>query len=265
MGHLQGKRVLVTGSRRGIGFGVARAFAAEGARVGIHGSRLAADADALCAQLQEAGAAEARFFVADLRDPAAIHAMMDEVEAWGGVDILVNNAGRQFTAPIPEMPDETWADIIAVNLSSAFYTMKRAMPGMEARGYGRVINIASVHGLVASVEKTPYVSAKFGMVGLGKVVALEYAAKGDPAKGGITVNTICPGWVETELIEPQIQARITDGTRESGIRALLAEKQPSGRLSTPEEIGALAVWLSSPVAHNLTGAAIPVDGGWTAQ
>lgn len=265
MGHLAGKTVLVTGSRRGIGFGVALAFAGEGARVGLHGSRIADDADALCDELRAAGAAEATFFAADLRDPGAIHAMMDEVEAWGGADILVNNAGQQFTSPVPDMPDEKWQDIIAINLSSAFYTMKRAMPGMEARGYGRVINIASVHGLVASVEKTPYVSAKFGMVGLGKVVALEYAAKGDPAKGGITVNTICPGWVETELIEPQIQSRITDGTRESGIRGLLGEKQPSGRLSTPAEIGALAVWLSAPVAHNVTGTAIPVDGGWTAQ
>jgi 3-hydroxybutyrate dehydrogenase len=143
--------------------------------------------------------------------------------------------------------------------------MRRALPAMGARGYGRVINVASVHGLVASKEKAPYVASKFGLVGLSKVAALEYAAMGSRETGGVTVNCICPGWVETPLIEPQIQARITDGTRESGIRALVSEKEPSMRMAAPEDMGALAVFLCSKAAHNLTGVAIPVDGGWTAQ
>jgi 3-hydroxybutyrate dehydrogenase len=165
------------------------------------------------------------------------------------------------------MPREKWDAILQINLTAAFLTMKAALPAMAERGYGRVINIASVHGLVASRDKAPYVAAKFGLVGLSRVAALEYAARGDRAKGGVTVNCICPGWTETALIEPQIQARAAahGGDRDAGIAELLAEKQPSRRMSTPAEIGALALWLCSPVAHNLTGAAIPVDGGWTAQ
>lgn len=156
---------------------------------------------------------------------------------------------------------------MAVNLSAAFQTMQAALPGMAERGYGRVINIASVHGLVASKYKAPYVAAKHGLVGLSKVAALEYAAKGDPAKGAVTVNCICPGWTNTAIIEPQIAERAAafDGDREAAIADMLTQKQPSLRGSEPEEIGALALWLCQPLAHNLTGAAIPVDGGWTAQ
>jgi 3-hydroxybutyrate dehydrogenase len=165
------------------------------------------------------------------------------------------------------MPREKWNDIIAINLTSFFDTMRLLLPHMKERGYGRVINTASVHGLVASAAKAPYVSAKHGVIGLTKVAALEYAAVGDGKSGGVTVNAICPGWVETALIEPQIQAKVDlhNGDRAAGIADLLSEKQPSRRMSTPEEIGAIAVFLCSRAAHNITGAAIPVDGGWTAQ
>jgi 3-hydroxybutyrate dehydrogenase len=154
-----------------------------------------------------------------------------------------------------------------VNLSGAFHTMRAAMPRMAERGYGRVINIASVHGLVASRDKAPYVASKFGLVGMSRVAALEYAAAGDREKGGVTVNCICPGWTETAIIEPQIAARADahGGDRAAGIAELLSEKQPSRRMSEPAEIGSLALWLCSPMAHNVTGTAIPIDGGWTAQ
>lgn len=202
-----------------------------------------------------------------MRDPAAIDKMMDEVMAWHDLDILVNNAGIQRTVSFAEATREVWDEILAVNLSGAFHTMRRALPRMGARGYGRVINIASVHGLVASVNKAPYVASKFGLVGISRVAALEYAAVGSRASGGVTVNCVCPGWTETAIIEPQIVARANafGGDREAGIRDLLREKQPSGRTSLPSEIARTVVWLCEPAAHNLTGAAIPIDGGWTAQ
>jgi 3-hydroxybutyrate dehydrogenase len=196
--------------------------------------------------------------------------MMAAIATWSPVDVLVNNAGIQHAVPLAEMPTQKWNDIIAINLSAAFHTMRLAMPGMAERGYGRVVNIASVHGLVASVNKAPYVASKFGIVGLSKVAALEYAAAGNRASGGITVNCICPGWVETALIEPQIEARrgaLGDqaATREDGVRALVSEKQPSQRMSLPEDIAAMATWLCRREAHNITGASFPIDGGWTAQ
>lgn len=232
-----------------------------------HGLADAEQADAVKAEIRAAGAPEVLFFDTDMRDVAAIDAMMDAVAEWGGVDILVNNAGIQKTVSLEEATPEIWDAILSVNLSGAFHTMRRAMPIMENRGYGRVINIASVHGLVASVNKAPYVSAKFGLVGLSKVAALEYAAKGTKEAGGITVNCICPGWTETAIIEPQIQARADahGGDRVAGIASLLEEKQPSLRTSDPDEIGQLALWLASPIAHNITGTSIPIDGGWTAQ
>ena len=267
MTDLSGKRALITGSVQGIGLAIATALAGAGARIGLHGLADAATVAAARAALLAAGAPEVRVFDADLRDPNAIAAMMAEVEGWGGADILVNNAGIQHTAPLAEMPRERWEAIMAVNLSAAFFTMQAALPGMAARGYGRVVNIASVHGLVASVQKAPYVAAKFGLVGLSRVAALEYAAAGDRAKGGVTVNCIAPGWTDTAIIAPQIAARAAahGGDRDAGIAELLAEKQPSRRLSDPAEIGALALWLCAPVAHNVTGTTIPVDGGWTAQ
>lgn len=267
MGSLSGRRALVTGSFQGIGLGVAIGLAAEGCALVLHG--LADEATIAQARraVLDAGAPAVETHCSDLRDPSATAALIARVLESGPVDILVNNAGIQFTAPIAEMPRAKWDDIIAINLSAAFDTMRLLLPQMAARGYGRVINVASVHGLVASVNKAPYVSAKFGLVGLTKVAALEYAAAGDAVSGGITVNAICPGWVETPLIEPQIQARadLHGGDREAGIADLLSEKQPSRRLAATTEIGALAAWLCDPRAHNITGTSIPVDGGWTAQ
>lgn len=264
---LAGRMALVTGSVQGIGMAIAQALASAGARIGVHGLATPQDAAAAVKVMRDSGAPDVRFFDADMRDPAAIDGMMEAAAAWGGVDILVNNAGIQRTVSLAEATREVWDDILAVNLSGAFHTMRRALPGMAQRGYGRVINIASVHGLVASVNKAPYVSAKFGLIGLSRVAALEYAAAGTRESGGVTVNCICPGWTETAIIEPQIVARAAEfgGDRNAGIASLLAEKQPSQRTSKPEEIGALALWLASPLAHNITGAAIPIDGGWTAQ
>lgn len=267
MTDLAGKTALVTGSVQGIGLAIAQALAGAGARIAVHGLASPEEAEAACARLDRAGAGGVRFFPGDLADPEAVEGLMAEVAGWGGVDILVNNAGIQYTAPLSEMPRERWDAILAINLSAAFYTMRAAMPAMARRGYGRVINIASVHGLVASANKAPYVAAKFGLVGLSRVAALEYAAQGDRAQGGVTVNCICPGWTDTAIIAPQIDARAAahGGDRDAGIAELLAEKQPSRRVSDPAEIGALALWLCAPIAHNVTGTAIPIDGGWTAQ
>jgi 3-hydroxybutyrate dehydrogenase len=264
---LAGRTALVTGSVQGIGLAIATALAAEGARVAIHGLATPDQAAAVEADLRAAGAPETTFLDADLRDVAAIEAMMARADAWGPIDILVNNAGIQRTAPLAEATAATWNDILAVNLSAAFHAMRLAMPGMGERGFGRVVNIASVHGLVASKDKSPYVASKFGLVGLSKVAALEYAASGTRATGGVTVNCICPGWTETAIIGPQVEARAAahGGDRDAGIASLLSEKQPSLRTSDPSEIGALAVWLCQKPAHNITGTAIPVDGGWTAQ
>ena len=265
--YLEGKTALVTGSVQAIGFAVAKALAAGGARIGVHGLANQMEAAEAETAIQAAGAPATHFFDADMRDPSAIDAMMDEAENWGGIDILVNNAGIQKTVSLAEATAEIWDAIIAVNLSGAFHTMRRALPPMAERGYGRVVNIASVHGLVASVHKAPYVASKFGLVGMSKVAALEYAASGSRASGGVTVNCICPGWTETAIIEPQIKARAADhgGDRDAAIASLLTEEQPSRRTSDPSEIGMLAAWLCDPRAHNITGATIPVDGGWTAQ
>ena len=264
---LKGKRAFITGSFQGIGLGIATALASEGADIVLHGL---ADAETIAkaeAAVKAAGATKVESHVSDLRDSAATEALVAAILANGPVDILCNNAGIQHTALIADMPIAKWNDIIAINLSSFFDTMRLLLPQMQARGYGRVINTASVHGLVASAAKAPYVSAKHGVVGLTKVAALEYASSGTRESGGVTINAICPGWVETALIEPQIQARVDlfNGDRAAGIADLLAEKQPSRRMSLPAEIGAVAVFLCSPLAHNITGVSIPVDGGWTAQ
>jgi 3-hydroxybutyrate dehydrogenase len=265
--ELRSKSVLVTGADRGIGKSIALAFAKAGARVAAHGLMEANEASRLIAELQAGGSPQAKYFGGDLRDVDQIDALMAQVFALGHLDILVNNAGIQHTAPLTAISAEVWNDILAVNLSAAFHTMRHALPPMAQAGYGRVINIASVHGLVASVNKAPYVAAKFGLVGLSKVAALEYAHIGSAQGGGVTVNCICPGWVDTALVAPQIAERREElgVSTEAAIDAMLAEKQPSHRLSSPAEIARLAVWLCAPAAHNLTGTAIPVDGGWTAQ
>jgi 3-hydroxybutyrate dehydrogenase len=262
------RTALVTGAAQGIGLAIAERLAAAGARIVLHDLPDSPRAVAAVRALRAAGAGDACFIGADLRTSDGIDALMDAALGWrDGIDILVNNAGIQATAPIVDMAPQRWDDIVAVNLSAAFHTMRRALPGMLARGFGRVVNIASVHGLVASREKAPYVAAKFGLVGLTRVAALECAAAGSRESGGITANCIAPGWTETALIEPQVaqRARALGGDREGGVRELLREKQPSLRMSLPEEIGELACMLCQPWAHNVNGITLPVDGGWTAQ
>jgi 3-hydroxybutyrate dehydrogenase len=265
--EFSGRSVLITGADRGIGRGIALAFARAGARVAAHGLAEPDESLRLIAELQTAGSPEVRFFGGDLRDVSGIDGLMGQVFAWGHLDILVNNAGIQHTARIADVTAQVWNDILAVNLSAAFHTMRHALPRMAEAKYGRVINIASVHGLVASTSKAPYVSAKFGLVGLSKVAALEYAAVGSAESGGVTINCICPGWVDTALVAPQIAERREQlgVSTKAAIDAMLAEKQPSHRLSSPTEIARLAVWLCAPEAHNITGTTIPIDGGWTAQ
>jgi 3-hydroxybutyrate dehydrogenase len=266
-GSLSGKTAFITGSERGIGKSIALAMAEAGARVAAHGLAGAAEARALVRELEQAGSPEATFFGGDLRQVAAIDKLMSEVHAWGLPNVLVNNAGIQHTDSIENIATQTWDDILAVNLSAAFHTMRNLLPHMARDGFGRVINIASVHGLVGSVHKSPYVAAKFGLVGLSKVAALEYAAAGSAESGGVTVNCICPGWVDTALVAPQIAERRAQlgGSTAQAIETMLMEKQPSRRLSSPAEIARLAVFLCQRDAHNITGTAIPMDGGWTAQ
>ena len=259
------RTALITGSTSGIGLAIACGLAAAGAKIAINGLGTPEQIEAALQAVRDAGAADVRHFGADLRDPDQIETMMTAIDAWSPLDVLINNAGIQHAVPLAEMPTQKWNDILAINLSSAFHSMRLAMPGMAARGYGRVVNIASVHGLVASANKAPYVASKFGIVGLSKVAALEYAAAGTRDSGGITVNCICPGWVETALIEPQIEARRDGGSRDDGVRALLSEKQPSLRMSLPEDIASMVLWLCRREAHNVTGASFPIDGGWTAQ
>ncbi|MGZ5893076.1 MAG: 3-hydroxybutyrate dehydrogenase [Caldimonas sp.] len=265
---LAGRTALVTGSAQGIGLAIAERLAQDGVRIVLHDLAQGEAAEAAIAAARRAGAPDVAYFAHDLREVAAIDSLMDEALAWrGGLDIVVNNAGIQFTAAIVDMPVERWNAIIAINLSSAFHTMRRALPGMIERGYGRIVNIASVHGLVASAQKAPYVAAKFGLVGLTRVAALECAAVGSRETGGVTANCIAPGWTETTLIQPQIAARAAQfgGDRAAGVRELLREKQPSQRMSAPAEIGEVAAMLCQPWAHNINGITLPVDGGWTAQ
>ena len=267
MVDLSGKTALVTGATSGIGLAIAKSLGRAGARIALHGRVESSKVEKAVSEVLASGAPDVRYFHADMRDVRAIETMMSAVTEWKDVDILVNNAGIQKTISLAEVDAETWDEIIAVNLSSVFHTMRLALPAMAQRGYGRIINIASVHGLVASVHKAPYVAAKHGMVGLSRVAALEYATAGSRASGGVTVNCIAPGWTDTKIIEPQIQARaaLFGGNRENGLANLLEEKQPTRRISDPTEIAALALWLCDPLMHNLTGAVIPVDGGWTAQ
>ncbi len=259
---LNGKTALVTGSTSGIGLGIAEKLAAQGAHVILNGF---GDAEGPKAQVAAAGQAHGvrvGYHGADMSKPAEIEAMMAYAQQeFGGVDILVNNAGIQFVSNVEAFPPEKWDAIIAINLSSAFHTMRLAVPGMRAKNWGRVINLASAHGLVASAGKSAYVAAKHGLVGLTKSVALETATT------GVTVNAICPGWVLTPLVQKQIDDRAArEGITVAQAQIdLLGEKQPSLQFVTPAQLGELAVFLSSPAADNVRGVAWNMDGGWTAQ
>ncbi len=259
---LNGKTALVTGSTSGIGLGIAEKLASQGAHVILNGF---GDAEGPKAQVAAAGQAHGvrvGYHGADMSKPAEIEAMMAYAQQeFGGVDILVNNAGIQFVSNVEAFPPEKWDAIIAINLSSAFHTMRLAVPGMRAKNWGRVINLASAHGLVASAGKSAYVAAKHGLVGLTKSVALETATT------GVTVNAICPGWVLTPLVQKQIDDRAArEGITVAQAQIdLLGEKQPSLQFVTPAQLGELAVFLSSPAADNVRGVAWNMDGGWTAQ
>jgi 3-hydroxybutyrate dehydrogenase len=259
---LHDRTALVTGATQGIGLAIARCLAEAGADLVLHGIEPQAQGEAVAAELASTTGRRTAYVRADLGNAqAAMGLYADATEALAAPDILVNNAGIQHTCGIAEFPAERWDAILAVNLSAAFHTMKAAVPAMRARGWGRIVNIASVHGLVASVNKAAYLAAKHGLVGLSKGVALETAAE------GITVNCICPGWTDTAIIQPQIEARAAalGGDRQAGIRELLREKQPNLTLLPPQRIGEVAVFLCSEAAAGITGVALPVDGGWTAQ
>ena len=255
---LKGKTALVTGSTSGIGLGLAKALAAQGANIVMNGF---GEVDAAVAQVKALGV-QVSYHGADMSKPAEIEAMVRHAEAsFGGVDILVNNAGIQHVARVENFPPERWDAVIAINLSSAFHASRFALPGMQARNWGRILNIASVHGLVASAEKSAYVAAKHGLVGLTKVTALENATS------GVTCNAICPGWVLTPLVQKQVDAKAAalGLSNEEAKRQLLSEKEPSLQFTTPEELGALAVFLCSQAADNVRGVAWNMDGGWAAQ
>ena len=259
---LKGKNALITGSTSGIGLGIARALAGQGCNIMLNGLGDPEKIEATRMALAVEFGITVRFHGADMTRPEEISSLVaTAAQAFGSIDILVNSAGIQHTSPVEEFPPDRWAAIIAINLSSSFYTVHYAVPHMRQRGWGRIINIASVHGLVASAHKAAYVSAKHGLVGLTKVVALETAGS------GITCNAICPGWTRTELIEPQIIARAEalGVDVEEGGRSMLAEKQPSQQFVSIEQLGQLALFLCSPGADQITGTAIPIDGGWTAQ
>jgi 3-hydroxybutyrate dehydrogenase len=259
---LQGKVALVTGSTSGIGLGIARALAATGADIMLNGFGDAAQIEALRSELAATHGVRVAYNGADISKPDQIAAMVaDAAKTLGAVDILVNNAGIQFTASVEEFPDDRWDQIIAINLSGVFHGMKAAIPGMKAKGWGRIINVASAHGLVASPQKVAYVAAKHGVVGMTKVAAIELA------NSGVTVNTICPGWVLTPLVEKQLHDRAArEGkTLEQVTHDLVAEKQPMVKFTTPEQIGGLAVFLCSEAAATITGTPLSIDGGWTAQ
>ncbi len=260
--QLNGKTALVTGSTSGIGLGIAHALAAEGANIVFNGFGEAAQ----IAELQQQTAAQfgvkTAYFGADMSKPAEIEQMMKEAIAqFGSVDILVNNAGIQHVANVEDFPPERWDAVIAINLSSAFHTTRLALPAMKKNNWGRVINVASAHGLVASAGKAAYVASKHGIVGLTKVTALENA------QTGITCNAICPGWVLTPLVQKQVDARAAANniSIDQAKRDLLLEKQPSGEFVTPEQLGALAVFMCSDAASQVRGVAWNMDGGWVAQ
>jgi 3-hydroxybutyrate dehydrogenase len=259
---LNGKVAVITGSTSGIGQAIAEAFAREGASLVLNGFGDKAAIESLRARLEKASGAKAIHDGADMTKPAEIAAMIKRAaKELGGVDILVNNAGIQHVAPVDEFPDDKWDAIIAVNLSSAFHATKHALPLMKKKRWGRIINIASAHGLVASPNKSAYISAKHGIVGLTKAVALEVA------EHGIRCNSICPGFVHTPLVEKQIvdRARENNVSRDEAIREIILAPQPTKEFVTVEQIAGTAVFLCSPAADQVTGAQFSIDGGWTAR
>jgi 3-hydroxybutyrate dehydrogenase len=259
---LKGRVAVVTGSTSGIGLGIARALAAEGCDIMMNGFGDPSEIEEIRAGVENVFGVKALFNGADLSKSDQCEQLIKDAETrFGKLDILVNNAGIQHVSPIEKFPVDRWDAIIAINLSSSFHTMRAAIPAMRRAGWGRIINIASTHGLVASANKSAYVAAKHGIMGLTKTAALELAGT------GITCNAICPGWVLTPLVKKQIEDRalrenilIPDAEND-----LLMEKQPSGKFTTVEQLGAFAVFLCSPGADNITGVPLPVDGGWTAQ
>jgi 3-hydroxybutyrate dehydrogenase len=259
---LRDRTAVITGSTSGIGLGLAEAFAAAGCRVVINGIATQEEINPLVDRLLKQHETEVFYHPANLVDPEQCTALIEDTQRrFGAVDILINNAGIQHVAAVEQFPPERWDAILAVNLSAAFHTIRAALPAMQQRNWGRILNIASVHGMVASIHKAAYVAAKHGIVGLTKVVALENASR------SITCNAICPGWVLTPLLQRQIDDRAGEAhiTNDEASRDILREKQPSGRFTTVEDIAALAIFLCSSAASNITGTSLPVDGGWTAQ
>lgn len=255
------KSAIITGSTSGIGLGIAEAFAKSGFNVMLNGIEKPEQVEAERARLEGYGV-KVLYSPANMMKPEEIRAMAKEAEeAFGGVDVIVNNAGIQNVAPIDEFPEEKWDAIIAINLNSAFHLTKAVLPGMKSRGWGRIINIASAHGLVASPFKSAYVAAKHGIIGMTKTVALEVAEQ------GITANAICPGYVLTPLVEKQIPdtAKARGITEEEVVRDVLLAAQPTKKFATVEQLGALALFLTTEGADSITGTALPVDGGWTAH
>ncbi|MEK9968116.1 MAG: 3-hydroxybutyrate dehydrogenase [Ferrovibrio sp.] len=259
---LKGKVAIVTGSTSGIGLGIARALAAEGCSTVLNSFIADSESERLALRLAQETGSKTLFVKADMSRPREILEMVDRTEAvFGQVDILVNNAGIQHVQPLEEFPVERWDMVLATNLSAAFHSTRAVLAGMKARKFGRIINIASAHGLVASPYKSAYVAAKHGLVGLTKVTALE------AAEFGVTANAICPGYVWTPLVAKQIpeQAMAHGLSEEDVVRKVLLANQPTREFASVEEIGALTVYLAGEHAKSVTGTAIPVDGGWTAH
>ncbi len=259
---LGGKVAIVTGSTSGIGLGIARALAKQGADLVMNGLGEAGEIEAIRAGIEREQGVRVVHDGADMASGEAVRGLVDNaVRMFGRADILVNNAGIQHTAPIEQFPAEKWDAVLAINLSATFHGVAAAVPHMRRQGWGRIVNIASAHGLVASINKVAYVAAKHGVVGVTKVAALELAGS------GVTCNAICPGWVRTPLVEKQIAAIAERQaiSQDEAAKTLLGEKQPSMAFVTPEQLGSMVVFLCSDAAAQITGAALSVDGGWTAQ
>ncbi len=259
---IKGKNAVITGSTSGIGLGIARSLASAGCNIMLNGFGAKAAINSLLSEFPKIYGVKVIYSDADISKPTEIRQMVDTcTKTFGGVDILVNNAGIQFVSPIESFPEDKWDSIISINLSAAFHSIKAVIPSMKANNFGRIINIASAHGLVASRNKSAYVAAKHGIVGLTKAVALE------TAESSITCNAICPGWVATPLVQKQIEANAKTGgiSVEQATINLLSEKHPSKRFVQPEDIGAFVVFLCGKSTGNMTGEILSIDGGWTAQ